>query len=68
MVVKMFQQDLVNKDVDIEQISFILKDKLLLTFQEKTGDVFQSIRARLHDPKSMIRKRGTDYLLYALLD
>jgi magnesium transporter len=68
MVVKMFQLDIAHKEVDIEQISFILKDNLLITFQEKTGDVFQSIRTRLHDSKSMIRKRGTDYLLYALLD
>jgi len=68
MVVKMFQLQNDSKNIDIEQISFLLKTNLLITFQEKTGDVFQSIRGRLQDPKAMIRKRGTDYLLYALLD
>ena len=68
MVVKMFQLHTDSKSIDIEQISFLLKENLLITFQEKTGDVFQSIRGRLQDPKAMIRKRGTDYLLYALLD
>lgn len=68
LVIKMFQLKMESKNIDIEQLSFILKDDLLITFQEKSGDVFQSIRGRLHDAKSMIRKRGTDYLLYALLD
>ncbi|MFY8187901.1 MAG: magnesium/cobalt transporter CorA [Flavobacterium sp.] len=68
LVVKMFQLQDNSKNIDIEQVSFILKENLLITFQEKTGDVFKSIRLRLQDTKSLIRKRSTDYLLYALLD
>ncbi|TFV95571.1 magnesium/cobalt transporter CorA [Algoriphagus kandeliae] len=51
-----------------EQVSFILKNNVLITFQEKSGDVFQFVRDRLMDPQRAIRKRGTDYLLYALFD
>lgn len=51
-----------------EQLSFVLKDNVLISFQEDEGDVFDGVRKRLRDGKSQIRKRGTDYLLYALLD
>lgn len=51
-----------------EQVSFVLRENVLLTFQEKKGDVFQFVRDRLQDPKRAIRQRGSDYLLYALLD
>ena len=51
-----------------EQISFVLKGNTLLSFQERTGDVFDSVRVRLREGIGRIRKRGADYLLYALLD
>jgi len=54
--------------IDEEQVSFVLHESALITFQEKKGDVFQFVRARLLDPKRSIRQRGADYLLYALLD
>ena len=67
-VLKMIQCP--NPDADIleEQISFILKDDILITFQEMKGDVFQFVRERIVEFKGNIRKRGGDYLLYALLD
>ncbi|MEN2280639.1 magnesium/cobalt transporter CorA [Algoriphagus sp. SE2] len=54
--------------IDEEQVSFVLHEDVLITFQEKKGDVFQFVRDRLLDPKRAIRLRGADYLLYALLD
>jgi magnesium transporter len=51
-----------------EQVSFFLKPGLLITFQEKTGDLWDPIRGRLEVKDSRIRKGGADYLLYALLD
>lgn len=65
---KMIQCQSPESPIDDEQISFVLKDGVLLTFQEKKGDVFQSVRTRLADPKRAIRQRKADYLLYALLD
>ncbi|MCB1391583.1 MAG: magnesium/cobalt transporter CorA [Rhodobacteraceae bacterium] len=54
--------------VATEQVSIFLGDGFVLTFQEKTGDVFDPVRARLRNAKGQMRKRGADYLCYALLD
>jgi len=66
--VKMIQCPNPESPITDEQISFILKDGILLTFQEKEGDVFEFVRSRLIDPNRAIRQRKADYLLYALLD
>ena len=68
IVMKMFQFQDSNESIDDEQLSFILKKDLLITFQEKEGDVFSHVKKRLYDGKGTIRKRGSDYLLYALMD
>ena len=52
----------------IEHISFVLGESFLLTFQELEGDLFDPIRDRIRNSKGIIRSRGTDYLLFALLD
>lgn len=51
-----------------EQISFYLKDGLLVTFQEQQGDVWDAIRGRIDTNGSRLRNNGPDFLLYALLD
>lgn len=55
-------------EISTEQVSFILKEDILLTFQEKTGDVFGPVRERLKDKLGRIRERKLDYLMYALID
>lgn len=65
---KMIQCPTPESPIDDEQISFLLKDGILLTFQEKKGDVFNFVRSRLADPKRTVRQRKADYLLYSLLD
>ena len=57
-----------NSNVDSEHISFILKDNILLSFQEKAGDHFEHIRTRIREDKGLVRKSGADFLLYLLLD
>lgn len=51
-----------------EHISFILGKDYVLSFQETGGDVFEGVRERLSSAKGKIRSRGSDYLVYALLD
>jgi magnesium transporter len=52
-----------------EQVSFILAKHYLLTVQEEPEyDSFGPIRERIRLSKGSIRKHGTDYLIYALLD
>jgi magnesium transporter len=52
----------------LEQISIILKEDLVLTFQERPGDNFDGIRKRIRDNAGRIRRLGADYLAYALMD
>lgn len=54
--------------VDSEQVSLILTANVVLTFQERRGDVFDPIRDRIKHARGRVRKAGADYLLYALLD
>lgn len=55
-------------DFGMEQISMVVKENLLITFQEEVGDVFDGIRGRIRGGTSKIRSRGIDYLAYALID
>lgn len=54
--------------IDVEQISFILRDGLLFSFQEKRSDFFKHIRERMRQHAGIVRDRKVDYLLYLLLD
>lgn len=57
------------KLLETEQISFFLKEGLLLSFQEGLpGDDFEPVRRRIAEQGGPIRELGADYLLYALLD
>ncbi len=52
-----------------EQVSLIVGQNYLLSFQEGVrDDVFPLIRDRLHAARGRIRKGGADYLAYSLID
>lgn len=52
-----------------EQVSFILGRHYLLTVQEEPKhDCFGPVRDRIRNNKGTIRKHGSDYLTYSLLD
>ncbi len=51
-----------------ENIVFVVKEGILITFQERTGDVFDPVRERLKNPKKRIRRLGADYLTFTLID
>ncbi len=68
IVFKMFTYKEERSEVYSEQISLILNNNYIITFQERTGDVFDPIRERLRAAKGKIRKSGTDYLAYTLID
>lgn len=54
--------------VSTEQISFVLLDNVLISFQERTGDHFEPVRNRIRNSIGRIRQSKADYLLYALTD
>lgn len=56
------------KVIVAEHASFVLKNRILCTFQEKPGDIFGRIRERLTVKTSKLRLRGADHLLYTVLD
>ncbi|QDO95133.1 magnesium/cobalt transporter CorA [Formosa sediminum] len=51
-----------------EQITLILGQNYVLTFQESEGDVFTGLRDRIRLGKGRLRTLGSDYLFYALID
>ncbi len=68
LVMKMLRYDESTKRIDAEQLSIVISDKFLITFQEKPGDVFEPVRDRIRKMRGRIRSSGVDYLAYALLD
>ncbi|MGB8000937.1 MAG: magnesium/cobalt transporter CorA [Anaerobacillus sp.] len=67
-IVKMLDLSSNDTDLDIEQVSFILMENTVITFQEKHGDLFDPVRLQLQESKGRIRKTGADFLFYSLLD
>jgi magnesium transporter len=59
------------KDNDVlnyEQLSLVVGEDYVLTFQEADGDVFDDLRERIKSGKGRIRGLGADYLMFAILD
>jgi magnesium transporter len=54
--------------LEVEQVSAIFGKGFVITFQEREGDVFDPLRARIANGKGRVRKSGADYLFYAILD
>ena len=68
VVLKMLMFDQAKKEIISEQVSLIFGSNFVISFQERQGDVFESIRERIRKAKGRIRKMGADYLAYSLLD
>ncbi len=68
ITIKMLSQDEGSDNVIVENLSLILKETVLISFQERKGDVFEPVRERIRKQKKRIRNGGTDYLTFALLD
>lgn len=68
IVLKMITYNVEKKDVLIEQVSLLMGDNFVITFQEFEGDIFQPVRERIEGGKGRLRKSGPDYLMYAIMD
>ena len=68
VVLKMIHYSEEIQGIESEQISLILGENFVVTFQERVGDVFEVIRERIRNSKGRVRKMGSDYLAYALMD
>lgn len=68
VVAKMLGLDEETGGIHSEQICFVLRKGLVLSFQERPGDVLDPVRERLRNDTGRVRRAGADYLLYSLLD
>ncbi|HII05973.1 MAG TPA: magnesium/cobalt transporter CorA [Methanotrichaceae archaeon] len=71
IVLKMLSSDDTDdgmEEIRSEQVSLIVGQGFVISFQETGGDVFDPVRDRIRKSKGKIRKTGADYLAYALID
>ena len=68
IVAKMLTLGEENGNVQVEQICFVLRKGLVISFQERPGDILNPIRDRIRQNTGRVRRAGADYLVYALLD
>ncbi|PKL57944.1 MAG: magnesium and cobalt transport protein CorA [Methanomicrobiales archaeon HGW-Methanomicrobiales-5] len=68
IVLKMMSFNQAANSVEIEQVSLIVGDNYVISFQEQEGDVFNTVRDRLRTAKGRIRSMKSEYLAYSLMD
>jgi len=68
IILKMLLHETKLNETQFEQVSIIIGPNYVITFQERAGDVFESVRARIRAGRGRVRKMGADYLAYALID
>ncbi len=68
VTLKMLRYQSDKKLLEAEQVSLVLTENRLYSFQETKGNVFEPVRNRLRYGNIIIRQNGIDYLLYALMD
>jgi len=67
-IVKMLYEDPETHGIQAEQVGIVLTPRVVISFQEREGDVFNPLRERLRNGKGIVRQRGSDYLAYCLVD
>jgi magnesium transporter len=68
VVLKMLYYDREKNELEAEQVSLILGENFVISFQERVGDIFEPLRERIRQSKGRVRKSAADYLAYALID
>jgi magnesium transporter len=65
---KMLVYDEETDSIYNENVSVILCENNVISFQERDDDVLEPVRDRIRSSKGMIRSEGADYLAYAIMD
>jgi magnesium transporter len=68
IVLKMIHYHDKSNEIETEQVSLILGQSFVISFQEREGDIFNPVRERIRTSRGQIRRGGPDYLAYALMD
>ncbi len=61
-------QSVASSPLDLEQISIFFGPKFVVTVQEDERDCFEPVRERIRKARGSVRRLGSDYLAYALID
>ena len=56
------------QEFDFEQISLVLGENYVISFQEQETNLFNPIYERIQVPKGRVRSMNADYLYYVLID
>jgi magnesium transporter len=68
IILKMLGWNVEQENIQVEQVSVVFGKSWVLTFQERPGDVFNSVRERIKRTVPRTRMMTPDYLAYALMD
>lgn len=68
LVLKSLRYDAKRSAAALEHIAVVLMPGTVITFQQTRADVFDPLRQRIRSARGRIRKAGSDYLAYAVLD
>lgn len=68
IVVRFLQYEEKTKTLKDEQVSIVFGPNYLISFLEGQEDIFKPVKERLSQESNRIRKQGSDYLAYTLLD
>lgn len=66
--IKMLQYNETTDELSVENLSLIIVNNVLISFQEQSSNIFDPVRERIRKHKNKIRTSGPDYLAFALLD
>jgi len=67
-VLKKLSWDPEEEDFEYEQISLILGENFVISFQEQDTTLLNPIYERIQVPRGRVRLMGADYLFYVLID
>ena len=68
ITLKMIETNQQTGRLSVENLSLVVTEDVIISFQEEKGDVFDPVRERIRKHKNKIRTAGPDYLAFALLD
>lgn len=68
IVLKMIDYDNKLDEITLEQVSIIVGKNYVISLQEKPLNIYEPIKNRIRNDRSKVRKAGSDYLAYLLID
>lgn len=66
--IKILQYNESTEQLSVENLSLIIINHVLISFQEQETSLFDPVRERIRKHKNKIRTSGSDYLAFTLLD